>query len=430
MRGSVALLLPVAVSASPIIDKKVLNDLFCKVNDVVLHVLEKDAAATKYCSSFLSIPTLTFSTTATVTPASVTTTTPLTITEDTVTSTQTETATVTDTQTITSTSTRTDYATITSTTSTSTITCLNSAYTYTAPTGVIPGDAAAPAPEGKRGAANYAKPSAIPKDWSQQYISTACSCLSIPTPSTTSTATVTLIPGTITEASTLFETPTATATTTVTSTTTESATVSEEATTTSTLTAYAVATTIASNGVQYRKYTHSFDANRVDGGGFTSTYFKGLSAEFSGSISSLSFATPNWPSGSTTLTLSDGRAFASDYAALLLQGFFIAKETGTHVFTSRGNEVDNYGYAWTGDAAYSAWNDANAAIRSSRTGGGNVDGNAYVSLNAGDAIPLTFLWANGGGVGQNVVRVTMPSGRVVTNHAGYFVQACSSSVFA
>ncbi|KAF2443336.1 hypothetical protein P171DRAFT_473647 [Karstenula rhodostoma CBS 690.94] len=430
MRGSIALLLPVAVSASPIVDKTLLNNLFCKANDIVLHVLEKDAAATKYCSSFLSIPTLTFSTTATVTPASLTTTTPFTITEDAVTSTQTQTAIVTDTQTITSTSTRTNYATITSTTSTSTITCLNSAYTYTAPTGVIPEDAAVPAPEVKRGAAYYGKPSAIPKDWSKQYISTVCSCLSIPTPSTTTTATQTLVPGTITETSTLYEIPTATAATTVTETTTEQATATEETTTTSTITAYAVETTIASNGVQYRKYTHTFDANRADGGGFTSNYFKNQPAQFSGAITSLSFATPNWPSGSTTLTLSDGRSFPSDFAALLLQGFFIAKETGQYIITSRGGDVDNYGYAWTGDNAYSAWNDGNAAFRSARTGGGNVDGNTYLRLNAGDAVPLTYLWANGGGVGQNIVRITTPSGRVVTSHAGYFVQACSSSVFA
>lgn len=219
-------------------------------------------------------------------------------------------------------------------------------------------------------------------------------------------------------------------TTTVTETATEEATVTEEATTTSTITAFAVETTIASNGVQYRKYSHSFDANRVDGGGFTSTYFKGRSAELSGALTSLSFATPNWPSGSSTLTLSDGRSFASDQAALLLQGFFIAKETGQYIITSRGSDIDNYGYAWTGDNAYSAWNDGNTAFQSSRTGAGNVDGNTYLSLNAGDAVPLTYLWSNGGGVGQSIVRVTTPSGRVVTNHAGYFVQACSSSVFA
>jgi hypothetical protein len=216
----------------------------------------------------------------------------------------------------------------------------------------------------------------------------------------------------------------------VTETATSEATVTEEATTTSTITAYAVATTIASNGVQYRKYTHSFDANRADGGGFTASYFKGLAAEFSGALPSLSFSTPNWPSGSSTLTLSDSRAFSSDQAALLLQGFFIAKETGSYTITSRGGDIDNYGYAWTLENAYSAWNDANAAFRSSRTGGGNVDGSTTVALRAGDAIPVTYLWANGGGVGQSIVQIRTPGGRVVTSHAGFFVQACSSDVFA
>ncbi|KAJ4348832.1 uncharacterized protein N0V89_010210 [Didymosphaeria variabile] len=218
------------------------------------------------------------------------------------------------------------------------------------------------------------------------------------------------------------------ATTTETETATETSTATAIETTTSTITAYAVATTIASNGVQYRKYTHTFNANNGDGG-FTSTYFKSRTADFSGALTSLSFSTPNWPSGSSTLTLSDGRSFVSDQAALLLQGFFIAKETGTYTFSSSGNDVDNYGYAWSGDSAYSAWDDTNAGFKSSRTAAAYISGTTSLVMNAGDAVPFTYLWANGGGVGQSKVYIRSPSGQTTTNSAGYFVQACSSEVF-
>lgn len=60
MRSStLSLLLPVAVSASPLVNPTVVNDVFCKVNNIVISALSKDNAATTYCSSFLSIPTST-----------------------------------------------------------------------------------------------------------------------------------------------------------------------------------------------------------------------------------------------------------------------------------------------------------------------------------------------------------------------------------
>jgi hypothetical protein len=54
-----ALLLPAAATASPLLNPKVLDALFCKANDIVIRVLDKDAAATAYCSNVLSVPTST-----------------------------------------------------------------------------------------------------------------------------------------------------------------------------------------------------------------------------------------------------------------------------------------------------------------------------------------------------------------------------------
>jgi hypothetical protein len=58
---SLALLLPVAVSAVPTSKSAngLINELFCDVNVIVIAALQKDAQATSYCSSYLSYPTST-----------------------------------------------------------------------------------------------------------------------------------------------------------------------------------------------------------------------------------------------------------------------------------------------------------------------------------------------------------------------------------
>ncbi|ETS84401.1 hypothetical protein PFICI_02426 [Pestalotiopsis fici W106-1] len=419
--ASLALLLPLAVSAAPTSSNAnaVLQELFCKVNVVVVSALKKDAAATSYCSSYLSIPTLTYTATATSTPASVYTTVPTTVTADAVTDTLTTTSTVTTDVTTTETSTEIVTETTTQTTSTATLTCLNSAYTASTPVGTI---------LEKRSAA-ATKPTCIPTTWASAVVSTACSCLSIPTPSTTTTVTQTLVPGTITVTSTDTLTPTVTATETATSTATNTQTETVTTTSTTTLTAYAEATTIASNGIAYRKYTHSYNADSSSSG-YTSSAFKSLTPDWSGVLQSLTFNTPNWSGGSQYLTLSDHSAFLATQAALLLQGFFIAKQTGTYTFSSSKDYIDNWGYLWTGDVAYSTWSDSNTNFQASRTGAGYYGGSYSVTLNAGDAIPLAWLWANGGGVSQSYFKLTSPDGTSTTDTSGFFVQACSSSVFA
>ncbi|KAK9769756.1 hypothetical protein SCAR479_13539 [Seiridium cardinale] len=288
--------------------------------------------------------------------------------------------------------------TTTQTTSTSTLTCLNSAYTASTPIGTI-----------LKRDGQASKPTYIPSSWPTTVVSSACSCLSIPTHSTTTTVTQTLTPGTITVTSTNTLTPTATATETATDTEASSHTESATTTITTTLTAYAEATTIASNGIAYRKYTHSYDANSASSR-FTSSTFKSLTPDWSGVLQLLTFSTPNWPSGSQYLTLADHSAFLASQAAR--------------------DYIDNWGYLWTGDASYSTWSDSNTAYQASRTGAGYTTGTTTVTLNAGDAIPLAFLWANGGGVAESYFTVTTPSGSSTTDTTGYFVQACSSSVFS
>ncbi|KAL6900614.1 hypothetical protein GGI43DRAFT_427590 [Trichoderma evansii] len=207
---------------------------------------------------------------------------------------------------------------------------------------------------------------------------------------------------TVTPVISLTETAISTSTSTTTSTVTQ--------TTTETVTAYAVATSVytGGNGLSYRKFTHTFNADQrcrqikqiKSDPGFTSTALKDLTPDWNGTLAILTFATDNWPSG-PTLELPDGKIFDSSQAAMLMNGFFVAQEDGLYELGSSGDFIDNWGYLWTGSNVYQNWNDDNADFRANRVSAPYEGGSVQIQMNQGDAIPLTWLWANGGGAGQS-----------------------------
>ncbi|KAI1639186.1 GLEYA domain-containing protein [Biscogniauxia mediterranea] len=388
----------------------ILDPLFCEVNSVVIEALHQDVAATAFCSSYLSLPPASTTTTVTVTPcghcASATiTTTGL---PETVNATVTRTATADITVTGVVYKTETVTTTVTRPVS---LTCLSSA--YTAPT-----VSAVTAAIQQRGE-GISKPSCIPPEWPAPYISKACSCLDLS--GCDATVTETLPAGTVTQTVIPTITNTISASTTITN--TISTRVTSTTTVTSTITA--TPTVLATGtGARYRKYTHSFQSS------FNSSYFKTAAPDFSGTLENLSFASPSWPSGGVTLTLADrpGAPFDASFAALLVQGFFRAPAAGAYVLGTTQAQIDNWGYLWVGDDAYAAWDDDNAAFRASGPGGAAV-WQTTVTLGAGDAVPLTWLWANGGGPSQSYFRITRPDGTSTTDSTGYFVPACGDDVF-
>lgn len=180
--------------------------------------------------------------------------------------------------------------------------------------------------------------------------------------------------------------------------------------------------------MSYRKYTHSFDADTTNSG-FTASYFKTINYDFQGNLQSPYFSTPFWPYGGSYLYLSDGNNFDASWAALLFNGFFVAKESGTYEFSSSGDSIDNWGYLWVGSAAYQ-WTDSNAAFMASRTGTDAFFGGSYsIDMNKGDAVPITWLWANGGGPGQSDLTITTPSNLVIQGGSDNFAPPCSAQVF-
>jgi hypothetical protein len=193
---------------------------------------------------------------------------------------------------------------------------------------------------------------------------------------------------------------------------------------TSTVTAWVVETTFADNNdIAYRRFNCPFNANIYDDG-FTTNYFKGKSPLSSGYTDTFQFST------CTSLTLSGSGTFDPSQAALLFNAYFYAKETGTYTFTVP-DTIDNWGYLWVKDAAYT-WNTGAWAIQGTRTGQNSAlwkGGSYQIQLQKGDAIPFTYLWANGGGCAGNDLSVKTPSGKSIPGMKGSTVKACQLNTF-
>lgn len=229
------------------------------------------------------------------------------------------------------------------------------------------------------------KPVCLPDVWDDAEIQEACKCLALPPPSCTTTVTAPNLPfataapklpvdgalnrlggsggkgglggvgGILGGILRRFNgnddercstvTSTATATNTVTATSVSTSTKVE--------TAYATATSLVPNGLDYKRYTHPFVAtDPADGRPFTAAFFKRRAPVAQGTLGGLSFATPDWPSTDGFTAAGGGGRLAIPGlagpiedtldAAVLIQGFFVATMTGEYTFASDGDKIDNW----------------------------------------------------------------------------------------
>ncbi|RGP78902.1 hypothetical protein FLONG3_2807 [Fusarium longipes] len=396
---------------------------FCKDNSGVITELAFDPAASPFCVSYLSMSTHTITEYQTIDPTNVYQIDLTTVTADAVTHIETGYNAVTVIQPEYTTKIEWFTDTVTSTRSIETITCLDTAYTYTTP---VPTIERGNPPLIRREQEEVEVPTGLPADWTEAQTSDLCSCLEFDAPTTVTTVAQTVEPTTFVTASTNVVTPieeytkiiTTTAFDVVTSTVTEKK--------TSTVTAWVVETTFADNNdIAYRRFNCPFNANIYDDG-FTTAYFKGKNPLSSGFMQNLEFSTC-----SNTMTLAGSDTFAPHQAALVINAYFYAKETGTFTFTIP-DTIDNWGYLWLRDAAYS-WNPHAWAIEGKRTGSNAAlwrGGSYQIQLKKGDAIPFTYLWANGGGCAGNNLSVRTPSGSSISGMRGSTVKACNVGKFA
>ncbi|KAK6841231.1 hypothetical protein PG987_002091 [Apiospora arundinis] len=206
-------------------------------------------------------------------------------------------------------------------------------------------------------------------------------------------------------------------------------------------TAYATSTSIVPNGLAYKNFTHPFVATDPANNKFTSSFFKKRTPIAQGTLNGLSFSTPDWPStddfsatGNGILSIPGlaGEIETTLDTAFMIQAFFIATLSGEYTFASPGDNIDNWGMLWLGEPAYCDWDDANAAFFASRTSSAPpVSGTTTLTLTEGDAVPLTWLWGNGGGAARSYLSIRLPDGTVVDDGdmSAYFVRACNDGVF-
>ncbi|RFN51793.1 hypothetical protein FIE12Z_3996 [Fusarium flagelliforme] len=394
----------------------------CSEHTALISELASDLTASPFCVSWLSLATHTVTEYETTDPTNVYQVDLTTVTADALTRIETAYDGVTVLSTYFTTTIEWSEATVTSTRSVETIACLNSAYSYTTPAPTFDSSSGTPS---KRGENNVDVPLALPRDWTDAQTSEICSCLDFEAPTTTTVITQTVEPTTFITASTDVVTPIEEYTEIITTTSVDVVTSTVTEKRTSTVTGWVVETTFADNNdIYYRRFTSSYDANKLNDG-FTTDYFKGKSPLSSGYMQSLEFST------CTSMFLPGSGTFDHSQAALVVNAYFYAKETGTYTFNVP-DSIDNWGYLWLNNAAYSR-NFGSWSIEGTRTGPDpkNWKGGSYaIALKKGDAIPFTYLWANGGGCAGNSLNVRTPSGAVVPGMKGSTVKACNAGQFA
>lgn len=298
-----------------------------------------------------------------------------------------------------------------------------------------PGPASAPAPVVNKPSplGNVPRPACIPANLADSAIQIICNCANIPAQvkTVTSTAAGAAAP-TVTVMSTTTINARSSVTITNTLTVTPAAAAAKTVTSTTTSTVGFTATSAVPNGLVYKKFTSPFDGYK-SASGWTADRFKGngIKPDFTGVWNSLNFMTPYWPSMSVdpTLQLDQSAPFDASQAALLFQGFFIAPQTGSYTFTVPAENNDNFAQLWTGASALS-WLDSASAFKAVRTATTSSIGQAVVSLNAGDAMPFSYLWANGGGAGRSAFNIVFPDGSSPSDFSSLFVQPCNGNVFS
>ncbi|CAK7198605.1 hypothetical protein SEUCBS139899_001269 [Sporothrix eucalyptigena] len=368
------------VHAKPV---KGISELECLAVDLVVLALDACTTATAFCSNYLSIPTITKTATVTtsLTTTQITSSTTGTniITESTVTQTQTATATVT--------------------------TCILSQAEDDSSSDSYKKRNVGPRP--CRPATRKAIPTALSK-FSQDEISTACSCLGIPTPTVTVTATATATKPT-TSIINIAATSDVTATSVIT------------ITTTTTDIVCPTPSQCNNQGLQFALYPNNQgDSSDATYSIFDPTVYKTETPEFSGITSTAGGFDYSYVQEITVYGTS--YEFESDYFVLDHRGYIFAAENGS--YTISFTNVDDIVLLWLGANAYAGWTraDANAGIYFGEGG----DGSASVDMVEGEYMPIRIMYAQAQGAAVFQVSITAPDGTVFlsssTENSPYLVQ--------
>ncbi|KAI9686427.1 MAG: hypothetical protein M1822_003772 [Bathelium mastoideum] len=391
--------MPLGAIAAPA--SKALPPPVCAVVSAVVSLAHADPKATPFCSSFLHIGTQTVTTTATYTPPVSSATITNTITAPTSTATSTVIVSTTTPYTVTQSST----TTISTTTVVTTTGDFNNCNLVKLKA------------RGTTVASASPTPSAL-KNLASTVVSEVCSCLAIPSPTSTATTTSTLVAQTNTVIAVATTTPVTTATVSVTTTLGQEVDTTLISTVTSVITSTSVVAAVPT-GLTYYQYDDS--SQSINPSDFQSPdYERTGTIQNIDSISAPQFGPYNLP-GNPPFYISG--------LAIVFQGYFVAAATGTYTFTVEPSDDDHF-WLWTGDNALgNNWQQGNQDFY-------HVFQDPAVSYSqnfqAGDLLPVTILWTNVGGPGSIHFDITSPDGTQVEDTTGFFAPAdtCGSNPFS
>lgn len=100
---------------------------------------------------------------------------------------------------------------------------------------------------------------------------------------------------------------------------------------------------------------------------------------------------------------------------MVYRGYFVVPVSGRYQFET---QCDDFGYIWGGETAFTGWTTLNCV------GGTNLTSNS-VPFNEGDVVPVTFLYANGGGDALASFHIVFPDQTIVSDFSTYFTQPLS-----
>ncbi|ETS86342.1 hypothetical protein PFICI_00170 [Pestalotiopsis fici W106-1] len=388
-----------AINATPI---DIVGDVECLVVTVVIQVLAALTSETAFCSSYLNIPTITSTTTATSTIFTTTTRT---------------TTTGTDTSTARA-------VTVTDTVSETTTTCALNAIDKRQLSAISPSSRSASTTRSAsqvsvqasvQASAQVSIPAAVAIFGSAQ-VSLACSCLNIPTPSTTITQTRTVTPTVTRLASTaILVTTTPTTTIAVTSTSTEIV--------------CPTPTSCDNQGLLWAEYHSDAGENRDPTfSSFIPEIYKSRTPGVWGITSTIGGISV--PGGTELSVYGSSRTFYSDFFALNHKGYLFAVLSG--IYTFNASRVDDIFFLWLGPKAYSGWTRANADLVVPIYNPGS--GSTSIDLVEGQYLPLRIMFGQGAYPAEFQISVTAPDGTVFltsdTENSPYIVQYSCDGVTA
>lgn len=108
---------------------------------------------------------------------------------------------------------------------------------------------------------------------------------------------------------------------------------------------------------------------------------------------------------------------------VIFQGYLWAAQGPGNYTLSSDDNSDNAFLVWHGSNAYSNYENSNYDYQANYP---STSGSVTINVSTGELVPITLLWANGGGPGQADLSITSPAGTTYSNTSGFFVPANST----